>query len=200
MMKIFNRFTKELLGEYNISPGANLYKANLSEADLHGADLREIYLGGADLRKADLSKADLREANLRRTNLCEANLREADLRAANLRKTNMSGADLSKADLRYARLSGIDLRGTKYSVLSILQANWGEVSDILTTEMMKWDAACCPNLDAFQDWAQGGDCPCRTVQRAFLFEEHRELYEAGSPTMSLWTLWEALAREREIKI
>ena len=45
--------------EYEIKPGANLYGANLREADLYRANLE-----GAYLREADLSRANLREANL----------------------------------------------------------------------------------------------------------------------------------------
>ena len=48
---------------------ANLYGANLREADLRGA-----YLCGADLREADLRGANLCGADLRGANLCGANL------------------------------------------------------------------------------------------------------------------------------
>ena len=69
--------------------GANLYGADLSEADLRGANLR-----GANLYGADLSEADLSGANLSGANLWCANLRGANLSGANLWCANLSGADL----------------------------------------------------------------------------------------------------------
>jgi hypothetical protein len=77
---------------------ADLYKADLREANLSEADLRRANLYKADLRRANLYKADLREANL-----SEANLSEADLYKADLREANLWGADLREADLRSAR-------------------------------------------------------------------------------------------------
>ena len=56
---------------------ADLYGADLRNADLYDADLR-----GADLRNADLYDADLRGANLRNADLYDADLRGANLRGA----------------------------------------------------------------------------------------------------------------------
>ena len=91
--------------------GADLRRANLSDADLSGADLRRANLSDADLRRAnlsdaDLSGADLSDADLRRANLSDADLSDADLRRANLSDADLSGADLSGANLRRADLSG----------------------------------------------------------------------------------------------
>src|SRR5579859_1003255 len=99
--------------EYDIQPGADLYGADLREANLYGANLRGADLYGADLREANLREADLRGADLYGADLREANLREADLRWANLRGANLYGADLYGADLRGANLYGADLRGAK---------------------------------------------------------------------------------------
>ena len=84
--------------------GADLSKADLSEADLRGANLSEADLRCADLSESNLSGADLRCADLRGANLYGADLREADLRGANLYE-----ADLYRADLREADLRGADL-------------------------------------------------------------------------------------------
>jgi len=62
-----------------VNGGADLWGANLREADLGGANL-----GGADLREADLWGADLRGANLGGADLWGADLREADLGGADL--------------------------------------------------------------------------------------------------------------------
>ncbi len=91
-MKVKNRFTGKLIGDFNIAPGAYLGDADLGDANLRGADL-----GGADLRGADLRGANLGGADLR-----GANLGGAYLRGANLRDANLGGAYLRGADLRDA--------------------------------------------------------------------------------------------------
>ena len=77
---------------------ANLYGANLCDANLRGANLCDANLCGANLNGANLYDADL----------CGANLRDADLRDANL-----CGADLRDADLRGANLYGANLKDIK---------------------------------------------------------------------------------------
>ena len=77
---------------------ADLYGANLREANLYEADLY-----GANLRGADLYEADLYGANLREANLYEADLRGADLRGADLYGADLRGANLYEADLYGAK-------------------------------------------------------------------------------------------------
>ena len=67
-----------------------------------------IDLQGADLKKANLTEADLRGADLRETNLVSANLMSADLEGADLKKANLRGANLEGADLREANLEGAE--------------------------------------------------------------------------------------------
>ncbi|ELU2958952.1 pentapeptide repeat-containing protein [Salmonella enterica] len=107
---------------------ANLYGANLRDADLYGADLRDANLRGADLRDANLRGADLRDANLYDANLYGANLRDADLYGADLRDANLRGADLRDAnlrgaDLRDANLYGANLRGANLRGADLCGAN-----------------------------------------------------------------------------
>jgi hypothetical protein len=90
--------------------GANLREADLREANLYGADLREANLYRANLREANLYGANLREANLREADLREANLYRADLRGTDLREANLYGANLREANLHEADLRGTDLR------------------------------------------------------------------------------------------
>ena len=80
-----------------VKSGANLYGANLHEADLSGANLHEADLSGADLHEANLSGANLYGANLYGADLHEADLHEAYLRRANLYEADLSGADLASA-------------------------------------------------------------------------------------------------------
>ena len=67
---------------------ANLYRADLSEANLY---------------RANLSGADLSEANLYRANLSGADLSEATLSGANLYRADLSGANLYRANLSWAK-------------------------------------------------------------------------------------------------
>ena len=94
MIKIYNRFTDELINEF---AAEKLRDANLRGANLSGAALRGANLSGAALRGANLSGADLRDANLRDADLRGSNLRDADLRGADLRDANLRCADLSGA-------------------------------------------------------------------------------------------------------
>lgn len=112
-----------------------------------------------------------------------------------------AGTYLVTADLREADLSRADLRGATYSTLSVMQASWHAVSDAFCTELMRWDASANPDLAGFDRWAGGSDqCPCIKHPRIFYFNERRDLWQPGPPTMTLWQLWEALAAEKEIKI
>jgi len=103
-MIVKNRFTLEIIGEFEINPRANLFEANLSEANLSRANLFEANLSGANLSGADLSRANLSEANL-----SGADLSGADLSRANLFEADLSRANLSRANLSRANLSGANL-------------------------------------------------------------------------------------------
>ena len=114
---------------------------------------------------------------------------------------NVNGYEIMpNANLQWADLRGANLQRAKYGLQSVLAANWRAVSDALTTEMMKWDAHASPNPAAFMMWKNGGDCPLGKTERLFLFAEKRELFRSGKPAMTLWKLWEALCREKEIEI
>ena len=109
-MQVTNRFTGKELGEFDISPRANLI--------------------GANLREANLSSADLREANLRDADLSWAHLHRTDLRGADLRGAKLEGADLSFADLTNAKLpKGFQLPQTKSLVV------WKKLSDGLLAQL-----------------------------------------------------------------
>ena len=148
----------------------------------------------------NLEGANLWGANLEGANLAGAYLRGAYLRGANLEGAYLRGANLWGANLRGANLEGANLRGAKYNLFQVLSVHWGEVSNKLTIEMMKWDMMACPNPGGFKAWANGGACPLDRIGRILLFQEKRELFKSGKPKMTLWELWEALAEEKGIKI
>ena len=148
---------------------ANLSETNLSEADLFGANL-----SGANLFEADLSFANLSEANLSGANLFEADLSEADLSEANLSRANLSRADLSEANLSFSKFPPCRL-------LASIQL--GNLPDNLVLELMRRGAWGHPHPERFDIWAQGGNCPYATEERAWLFQESRNLWIPGAPEM-----------------
>jgi uncharacterized protein YjbI with pentapeptide repeats len=187
------------LSEANLY-GANLSGANLTRADLTRANLSEANLTGADLTRADLTEADLTRADLTGADLTGADLTRADLTRADLYGANLTRADLTRADLYGANLYGQDLTKTHYQVSQILHGyNWGDLPDNLTLELMRRDAIICGN-DKMDKWAHGGDCPFMGyIVRDFYFTE-RDLWEPGAPTMNDMELFKALCKEKEIKI
>jgi uncharacterized protein YjbI with pentapeptide repeats len=90
----------------DLTGGAALAYANLTDADLDGADL-----DGADLRGAHLVRASLAGADLRNARLEGASLAGADLQGATLAGARLTGADFADARLRNTRLAGTDLSG-----------------------------------------------------------------------------------------
>jgi hypothetical protein len=179
-------------GEGTVAEVAATNRANLRDADLRRADLRR-----ADLRRANLSGADLRRADLRRADLRRANLSGANLRDADLRRANLSWANLSWADLRRANLRGANLRYIPAPL--VLLAQWGELPDALTLDLMRYDAANHPRPERFLRWADDGPCPYSelSVTRAANFQECRGLIKAdflGVPVKSAWDLTCELAK------
>jgi hypothetical protein len=150
----------------------------------------------ADLRDADLRYADLRDANLRGANLRGANLRYANLRDANLRYADLWDANLRGANLRYAKWND----ATNWpAITAVLLANWGEVSDDLCRDLMRYDAYCHPDPSAFDKWATGGPCPYHglKIQRAAHFQEKKELWVPGP--VRTYDLFTRLLAEKLVK-
>jgi len=155
---------------------------------------RPANLCGADLRGSNLRGYNLQEADLRGSNLRGANLQEADLQEADLQEADLQEADLQEADLR-----GADLRGAYLpSPQVVLSASWGQISDDLTCELMRYDAASHPEgCDPFSDWSNGGTCPyfaCRW-QRAANFTESKDLWVPG-PSKTPWELARQVLNEK----
>ena len=174
--------------------GAYLRGADLRDADLRDADLRGADLCDADLRDADLSGAYLRDADLSGAYLHGAYLRGANLGGADLRDANLGGADLRDADLRDAYLYDANLPAPTM----ILLASWGEVSNKLCRDLMRYDAQNHPDGNPrFTEWAEGGACPYNNIkwQRCANFTEKRELWKPGDAPTAL-QLAERLIKEK----
>jgi hypothetical protein len=154
--------------KYDLKPGANLSRANLSGANLSGANLF-----GANLSRANLSYANLSGAYLSRADLSRVNLSGADLSRADLSGVYLFGADLSGAYLFGANLSGtIGIIPTM-----MLLADWGSLSDDLTLKLMRYDASNTGEPERFIEWSKGGSCPYNgsNVSRCANFQEKKEL-------------------------
>jgi Pentapeptide repeats (8 copies) len=151
-----------------------------------------IYSAEADSWEQVL-KAITAGANLRGANLRGANLRGANLEGANLEGANLWGANLEGANLEGANLEGANLP----SPAEVLSAVWGELSDELTADLMRYDAFFHPDPAAFTRWAQGGVCPFQAikVQRAANFKEKKHLWVPGPPKNG-YELMVAVLREK----
>ena len=134
-----------------------------------------------------------------RKDLCGADLYGADLCCAILRGANLRGADLYGANLRDADLCDADLRGAKYSILNLLTISFYQLSNELTLELMRHDAEFIGNK-TMDEWANGGDCPYKNMERDFSFQEKKELWKKGKPKLRGIELWRALCKEKNIKI
>jgi hypothetical protein len=73
-----------------------------SRANLYGADLWD-----ANLRDANLRGADIRDANLTGVNLTSADLTGANLTGVNLTSADLTGANLTRASLKDAILPDV---------------------------------------------------------------------------------------------
>jgi len=160
--------------------------------------LKEIESAALENRRANLYGADLYGANLRGANLHCANLHCANLHCANLHYADLYGANLHYANLHYADLYGANLP----SPTIVLLAQWGECSESLTVELMRYDAYNHPDPHSFDRWAESGKCPFGSgcnVQRAANFQERRDLWPGWNPRKKVWSaykLMQALIDER----
>jgi len=148
-------------------------KAVKQGCSLRNADLIGYYLGHTSLNMANLKGANLTNAALNGCDLRCANLEGANLFGANLSYTFLDSTKLTNANLKLARLPSPPM---------VLLANWGELSDELTADLMVWDSLNHPDPTTFDRWAEGGECPyianSRVIRSAF-FKEKRELWGKG---------------------
>jgi len=88
-------------------------RADLSGADLTRADLTDARLSGADLTRADLTRAVLTGARLTRADLTDADLTRADLTRADLTDARLTRADLTDAVLHGTTIKRLLRRATR---------------------------------------------------------------------------------------
>jgi uncharacterized protein YjbI with pentapeptide repeats len=108
---------------------ANLWKANLPDAqavktDLSHAGLRKALLPKLMAPGANLSHADLSQSKILLGRFTDANLEAADFRGADLRettfiRTNLAGASFCGADLRQAIFGNVELDRADFSAANL---------------------------------------------------------------------------------
>src|SRR6185503_4046234 len=84
--------------------GANLSKANFSNANLIGAQLQNAILIDVNFHEANLLDANLHGAVLRGANFCRTDLYNTNLSSADLTGANLQGTQLAMTDFRGAQL------------------------------------------------------------------------------------------------
>jgi hypothetical protein len=132
--------------------------------------------------------------------LSGANLLWANLSGANLSRANLSGANLLWANLSGVNLLEANLENANYSVSQVsTQVSWKQLSPELTLELMRHDAESC-EIDAMNEWANGGPCPFETKCRDFHFIENKKLWKPGKPKLRGIKLLHALAKEKKIQL
>lgn len=116
---------------YGDFQGANLHKANLARAKLWEANFAD-----AELMETNLSGANLHHANLQRAKLWDADLRQASLDYADLRGANLRHADLQDALLIHARLHGVEFLGANLAGVRLVNAEFDETT--ILPDGTKW--------------------------------------------------------------
>lgn len=96
---------------------------DLRDADLYKANLGEANFSMVNLKRANLNKVILVKANLVKASLNFANLSDGDLRAATFQEADLSDTTLHRADLRNADLSNARLLFTDFSDALLLRAD-----------------------------------------------------------------------------
>jgi uncharacterized protein YjbI with pentapeptide repeats len=153
-------------GGHDVGTAADLFGADLAEANLIGTDLSNVMmygvelfqavLSGTDMTGAVLTFADLREANLREADLSPAILSNADLSYANLRGANLSKAYLNNANLSNADLSDANLNGA-FGVTGAQLAKARSLEGATMPDGQTLQSDTKPNRPTFKEWLKEGD-------------------------------------------
>lgn len=162
---------------------------DLSGASLPGACFRSLVLHKLKLRGCNLAGSDFTGAELPEADFTNSDLSYSTFRRTNLQRAKFTGAAISETVWHGASIRCADFRDVKrLPVLDMLRANWGTYRHDspaaleAVTLAMRFDAGCHPGgTDAFDTWAETGDCPYgqRKVSRPLSFHEESALWDAG---------------------
>lgn len=126
------------------------------------------------LQEGQMSNLVFGDCGFTYCNFSYADFKETHFTNATFENCNFTGVDFS-----YVRLSNVDFVRCKLNPLDLLfKAFWGEVSDKLTKELMKFDAACHHKPTDFNKWKRNGGCPYNSAYypRAINFYEKTRLW------------------------
>jgi hypothetical protein len=82
------------------------------------------------------------------------------------------------------------------TIKTLASIDLGKLSDVLSLELMRRDAAAHPFSERFEVWAKGGDCPYQNEERFWIFNLKREVWEKGKPKMTDVELIKAICAEK----
>lgn len=186
----------------------------LVQVDFTGADLTHCVFKSTDLSCSSFKFAKLDGCKILNSTLLESNfayatmtnavLKTCDFHSSNLSNANLSDSDLENSDLwncvfNGTYLTNCNLKGVRIgSPTMILLANWGELSDELTTLAMAYDASCHQDKKSFEDWSKWGSCPYKTTNydRACKFVESRQLWNSEIKVPGAFELMIKIIREK----
>ena len=103
--------------------GANLERANLSDAVMNGVNLQSVNLSNANLGDAQLNNANLSHARLTGATGLDTGMAEADLYFANLDNVDFNNIDLSDSILRFASLREATFKKSHFNRAFMWKAN-----------------------------------------------------------------------------
>ena len=103
--------------------GANLERANLSDAVMNGVNLQSVNLSNANLGDAQLNNANLSHARLTGATGLDTRMAEADLYFANLDNVDFNNIDLSDSILRFASLREATFKKSHFNRAFMWKAN-----------------------------------------------------------------------------
>lgn len=172
---------------YVVAKYCTFYRCNfaytkMDASSFYGSEFFACQIIGSCANWSDFGYCGVEECTLLRSSFREANLEDAKLIDCSLKQSSF---DFAKA------------RRLSFSPPEMLLAQWGECSDKLTTELMRYDAANHPDPAAFDRWAKGGPCPYGrySVLRAANFAQKQDAWSPG-PAKPALELVKMLFREK----
>ena len=112
--------------------GADLFQANIVDADLAGIDLSKANLAMSTLHESDFTGANLTSAQIFRSDLTNSILVDATLDGAALEQSTFKNADLSGASARRVNLFRSEMSGVRFTAGNLADANLAQVIASLT--------------------------------------------------------------------
>ena len=183
---------------------SNIFRANFAEGavfvncNFTQANMFKVHAEGVKFVNCSFSRADMEHAKMKGSTFEDCWFSYARLHYLRAEEAEFWSCNFEYSSLFGARFWDARMDDTKLpDPGSVLQANWGRLSDELNLAAMRLDASAHPDPKAFLEWAEGGQCPYANVdvQRQVKFYEDRDLYEPG-PAPRIYALMAAIMHEK----